>query len=202
MHFVNRYDQIMADLDAGYGFRKGAEWVHLSEVELAQVERELGYELPPDYREFLRDYGNAVPIGGACFTLEENIDGLRQGRVGIFYGAGNRIRGYDIVEENEGGAPTCGEPLRIKDCASALLIMDIQPGLIEVEWPSYFLKFGEDGGTIVYLVLDGPRKNWVIYGENDGCVGVQKFYIAARSFEEFMNSLRPCEDEDDQFESF
>lgn len=66
----NAYSQIMADLNALFVYATlGEDSKLLSEFELQNIEREIGYPLPSDYREFLRSFG------GYSFIPSPRFDG-------------------------------------------------------------------------------------------------------------------------------
>jgi len=63
--------------------------VSISESALASFESELGYSLPADYREFLRDYGGSE--AHISFPLTENIDNKQHVGLSCFFGISHGI---------------------------------------------------------------------------------------------------------------
>jgi hypothetical protein len=63
---MNRYAQRVRELRGEYLFSPQPA-VHLSAAQIEAFERELGQELPSDYREFLTDYGGYGFFAGAAY---------------------------------------------------------------------------------------------------------------------------------------
>ena len=95
---TNRYDDMMQRIRASH-VRRG-DFALLSDKELNEVELQLGFTLPEDYRHFLSKYGLTMSESDVKFG---NMDdpSETESSVDVFYGveAGD---GYDLLNIKEG----------------------------------------------------------------------------------------------------
>jgi len=140
------------------------------EAAIARVERELGIELPADYREFLGKQNGGEP--------ESNFfpagDGF--GHVRYLYSAGpTEVEDIDDLEE---AARAYWPPSRPGD--------PIDPS---------FLPIGEeDVGNVICLKVRGEDYGAVYFWDHELAVSVGPYTRLADSFSEYFEGLRPEEE--------
>jgi hypothetical protein len=77
---MNRYDKKMQELGGQfYGASRGESPITLTDDDLAEVDHELGYQLPADYREFLRNYGGYDVSPDFRFPFKQAVGERMQG---------------------------------------------------------------------------------------------------------------------------
>lgn len=204
---MNRYAQRVQEL----GGKPDPETspVGASEEELAEVERQLGEELPPDYREFLREFGGydidvTFRTRGRflsdypkvlCEYNARGVDALTpSGELPVQFDS----YGYDADTLNFYGVFT-GE------ARSSTNVVHRKTGLVEdykyffsawEDWPEEWLPISSHYNPgFVVLTFKGEKKGRVlhIYDASMDIIG----YVAD-SFDEFMHLIRNHDpDEDD-----
>ncbi len=166
---MNKYENRVRELGGRFYLRQEFEPHPLSETDLASVETKIGYPLPADYREFLRDFGGYR--FWASFPLRHGPDDYEEGDVGIMFGF--RMGSYDLVGFH----------------FDSLLNEVIAPELLQLT---------RDEMGSVCLFLDGPRKGkiYLWYAEEVRApYDYANLYFIANSFDEFMNLLEPMPDD-------
>ena len=137
------------------------------EAAIARVERELGFDLPADYREFLERQNGGKP--------ELNFYD-RQVTVRYFYSAGPTDDEY--VDDLETAARNYWPPSRPGD--------PIDPS---------FLPIGENVfGNVICLKVRGEDYGAVYFWDHELAVSVGPYTRVTDSFSEFFESLRPIEE--------
>lgn len=170
---VNKYESIIQKI--GGVFSNARPRSPMSEAQLAEYERDLGYSLPKDYREFLKDFAG---VGvNAIYPLKDERH--KEGTVFIFFGRWNK-------EDLESSTI---EPIIIEETPSIRQVLSIEDGIEEIEYPREILPIAIDqGGNQVYLSLAGLHPGAVYLWMNWADI-----YFVADSFDEFMQSLEPLE---------
>jgi cell wall assembly regulator SMI1 len=139
---------------------------------LSDLEKKLEVSLPPDYRNFLLQYGGGQPLNTVFESKNENGDVLRKIWIDVFLGnSGNR-----------------GSELFSRHAALSDRI------------PSDFIPVGQDGGgNYICLGISGKNYGKVFMWWKDGeaPVGTKPSYKnmehIADSFEQFVSNLQPDE---------
>lgn len=166
---MSKYQQKINSLE-GY-FIRGDKQKPVTSEDIKQIESELGYSLPNDYVEFLINYGG---FAFNCYVIYPLLEpcpiGDMQG-LDVFFGVLPNDT-YDIIGRYQG----------LKD-----------------RIPSNFLPIARDGmGNHVCLSVNGDDKGYVYFWQHDAEVlidddensgYVKDIYLAARSFDEFIDSL-------------
>lgn len=164
---MNKYDQRMKQLMYFGDTIITQELRCVTDDELDEAERAIGYSLPDDYREFLRNYGEAF-IGTGLDLLEPELapEGFGGHLICSFYGVNSKHPGKDLVKEYQ---------LRQRELPVGLLpIADGDYGLS-------FMSLGGETKGFIYCFGDGEFGD----GENE------KLYLLARSFAELLKRLEP-----------
>ena len=183
---ANKYDGIMRALRGKFSARyEGEQPVSLPEEHLAEVEAQLGYSLPSDYREFLRDYGD-FHFTGVAFPLQENPDDFTEAILFLTYGATmNRsgiVEAYKDVREQ-------GAIWELETNSGVRLMSPVEKGIEFVEWPQGLLPIGADpSANTIALSLTGSSAEAVFLWIGSDSFG-QNVYLVADSFDDFMHSL-------------
>lgn len=186
---ANKYHDIMAALGTSPNSNNPGR-IAFSDEQLDELEKQVGYGLPDDYREFLRDYGGCSIENFALFSVQEG-DYVRKHSVWIFFGSdpvmsdialGYRasVESYDISSDVVEGYP-------------GLRFVRSMEGVEEIGWPAELLPIGIDmGGNSTCLALFGLHAGAVFHWKN--CPSGEGVCFVASSFDEFMRSLRKNED--------
>jgi hypothetical protein len=168
---MNKYAQIIQELKGEFIYHSsGRERVPVTQTDLDAVEKRIGYTLPPDYREFLQDFG-AYRVY-ASFSISNPPQELRGGAdVYVFYGlnAGYSVDLIELFEDN-------------------LLNSVIAPDLLPISGC-------EVGQACIFL--DGPRIGQVYFWYREEVFegyDYSNLYFIANSFDDFIKNLRLIED--------
>ena len=173
---MNRYEHLMKHLGAEIvRARQGVKSIILQEEDLWQVENRLGCSLPPDYREFLRDYGCYELYSFFRCSCRSNL--VWEG-IALFYG---------VIPENSSPFPF--------DLTFDLL--EIFEGLDSFK-PKELLPIGGDSGANeICLVISGEDVGKVFYwnrGQVWSTTDIHDLCLVSNSFDEFMSSLKTEEE--------
>lgn len=180
---MNRYDEIVKKLEGkpkSWVAGEAGQAIHLTEEQLDEMERTSSIILPPDYREFLRDYGNYTFDRILNFSMQPNP-----------HPRPDLSPDYNSYHSNsEGRLGSLFGYLPSVPNAFQSSIED-QHQNTEGEWPLDCLPIG--GGEIDMLGL-------AVSGKHVGCVYYfalwqQEDYLVAHSFDEFMHKVTLLEDE-------
>lgn len=161
----NKYDQIMDRIRFRYIRGAGS----LRDGQLEELEKAIGYSLPPDYRTFLSKYGITAGDGETRYGQLDNPDEEEEASVKVFYGIlpGD---GYDLLRIHEGFADLL---------------------------PSHLLPIASSPGGQIVLSLAGPdagRLYW--WTPHRGSPDPHDDLIPiAYDFDTFMRSLRLHDEE-------
>jgi hypothetical protein len=147
---VKSYDSVMRGIE--YRYAPGA--VPVSEAAIESLEREIGSELPSDYRHFLSTYGFTVGRVYTCYgDLDDPERVSRDKRVGLFYGLGSPTsRNLDELRRLYHGR---GMPKRFLPIASSdageicLAVTGADTGRVYL-WPLRELELEDDHYLIAY----------------------------------------------------
>lgn len=176
---MNRYDKRMRELRAEMvRGRQGVQPITLSEADLQRVEREIGHPLPPDYREFLRDYGCYNLF--VAFWCREMYGTGDWGGISLFFG---------LIPENS-------SPWPYEVTYDLLWTYNV----LKRYAPFGLLPIGsDDGGNPTCLAISGGHIGAVYYWDRtvswDASDG-SGIYFIADSFDEFMQMLKTQEELD------
>jgi hypothetical protein len=167
---LNKYQQIVERV--GRYSPSSLNRATLSEVRLNDYEAWLGYSLPADYREFLRDYGGIT--ARAIYPLKDE----RRNRESIFVF-------FDM--HNPEQMERHGDPFELECVPTMRRVLAIEEDVEEVNYPPReLLMIGIDqGGNQIYLALAGLHPGKVFFWQN-----CEDIYFVADSFDEFMQSLQ------------
>lgn len=158
----------------------------LDEAHLDKVEAQLGYPLPEDYREFLRDYAGIYLSPVAIITNDNSVLGGES-----IWGFENSTQTRNLADSYfqilEGCTEACGNPGG--DVFPGIhLIRDVPHPVEVLGWPEELLPIGWDqGGNEFGLALFGLRPG-AIFKFNF----TDDIYLIANSFDEFMHLLQPA----------
>ena len=148
------------------GIREGRVLPPISDERLAETERELSTSLPPDYREFVRDYG-FYGVDTPTFLIRGKTTGDRIGDVSDFRGISQIpfFRDTDIISHRQ------------------TLVENIE------EWSSDWIPIANAGNCTIALAISGTHYGKVFFFETSS----GEHYDIADSFDEFMSLLTPAE---------
>lgn len=138
-HKMNKYRDKMRRLkgEPVYPPSRGIK-SQLSEHELQQLEVQLGYILPADYREFLQDYGFYLTL--AVYPVKA-APGAPERTISMFYGSSEK--------SPEG------------------LAAMFRTMCLDEDWPSEFLPMGSDAGSNqIAIALTGENRGKVYFFGN------------------------------------
>lgn len=135
---MNRYEQLMHGLCARLlDFRQGDSPVYISEVQMQDVERQLGEALPEDYREFVKEFGGFVC--SAVFPLRTPE------------GSFESIEKFDAVVARRGSSRTIVSNY-FERCG------------MDEKWREDLLPIGSDAGSnLVALAFKGASKGKIYF---------------------------------------
>ena len=183
---ANKYQEIMEKLGANYS---SADPILLSDLVsdeiLDEMEKRIGYRLPNDYREFLRDYSGyncfaAYPLFGDGCNQTEYLCNFESGR-------GLAEAYHSIIE-------TIGLDPFPEDYYPGLILVRPPLNQEEIGWPAELLPIAIDGAlNQICLALFGLRTGAVFYWRSNPHPDSQNLYLIADSFDEFMHLLRKDE---------
>lgn len=166
---MNRYEQRVKELGGQVlGAQHGRQPIHVPEEKLQEVEEQLNATLPPDYREFIRDYGNFY-FPGATFPFGGEGWAVKEAASDMFFAIsveGESVA-FDIVDW----------------CYYGRFIIET--------WPHEWMPIAGDGGpTSVVLCIMGKNKGAVAYYANDMAPdSTIELYPVADSFDEFIRLI-------------
>ena len=169
---MNKYQHRINELGGRFVYENVGELpVELSEEELQSVEAALGHPLPPDYREFLRDFGGYW-FYGISYPLRRTSPYVPEGYLGSFYGL--RIGPtLDILARHE------------DDLASQV----IGPEMLPIA--------RDAADNQICLFLSGPQKGSVHFWYAEGASSPFNYgnlYQVADSFDDFMQLIKKVSD--------
>lgn len=185
---VNKFAETVERLKGEFGAASyGGLPIILSEKDMAEVELQLGYSLPEDCREFLRDYGGYL-FHGILFPLKDNPDGIQESSLLLFYG---------IDKEHTDGLIEIYKQWRdsfvrwpVDLIPGVRLVRPISDDATEISWLPELLPIATDAGNNqICLALAGTRPCAVFLWMNAPGNDLQNIYLIADSFEEFLNAL-------------
>jgi cell wall assembly regulator SMI1 len=164
---MNKYSDVVAKFDGKFVFElSGESPVKATDSDLNDAEQEIGFPLPEDYREFLRDFGG--------YRLWALFTSQNRPRSGEEHSAGN-LFGLNI-----------GYSCNLVELYKTDLVNKvISPELLPIT--------GDEEGKVC-IFLDGPQKGTVHFWVSEELVVPYDFsnlYFVANSFDEFMRSLYP-----------
>jgi hypothetical protein len=171
--YTNKMEQFQL-----YDVREGM-YLQPKDQDIKQIESEIGYTLPPDYVDFLTYYGGFSPLITAEYFFQGKIAKDNGSVMGVIYGF---MPGdcYDLVENHQ---------------------------TYKGRMPHNIIPIAEDGmGGQICLSLDGKDKGSVYFWDHDfeetikegKEPGYSNLYLIARSFDDFINSLKVFEDDEDE----
>ncbi len=138
----------------------------LSETDIEDVEAQLGFKLPPNYRAFLKKYNGGRPEP-ALFPIE-GMDKNPEGDIQVFFGGDREIESSNLVwnaEASSGRMPANLLPIACNGCGGLICLS----------------LWGDDAGSVLF---------WDYYNEQLGPnPGYENIYRIADSFEAFLESL-------------
>ena len=180
---ANKYASIVEE----QGGRYSDELLHesaLSEAQLVEIESQIGYDLPKDYREFLRNYAG---ISLECAEFETIRDGNKDElSIWIFYGPALADT-YEEVQRN------LKDEMETEWYPGIDLVKEIPSSEI-MSWPQELLPIGCDmGGNLICLALFGLRSHAIFWWRSNPWPDKQNLYLIANSFDEFMHMLYKAE---------
>lgn len=164
---TNRYDAVMHRIGAipvrGDSFRV------LMEADVLGLEKQLGYALPDDYREFICKYGLSAWDGEVRFRNMDDPSEIETS-VDVFYGIAPGDT-YDLVYKKK----LFGERL-----------------------PPQFLPIASSPGGHIVLALTAPDRGNVYWWSPHRCSPDPRddMELISRSFDSFVNSLTVLNAED------
>ena len=157
----------------------------LDEAHLKAIEAQLGYSLPKDYREFLRDYAK-IRFPSAEFTMVENGQPA-EFSIFMFYGSTEESTLADVYYEVQANLEFDENS---EDYPGIYLVRDITVPLTELGWPKELLPIGSDqGGNQICLALFGLHPGAIFFWRSNPLLDQQNLYLIASSFDEFMHML-------------
>lgn len=178
----NKYAAVISQFRTRYD-DNSAFGPQLDEAHLDKIESDLGYSLPRDYREFLRDYAGVLLEPSAIFPLIKGD-----------YSTEARLWGFSDSREERSLADVYYQVL--KNCMEMSggpgedvylgihLLRDAPEPIEEMGWPEELLPIGYDmGGNTFCLALFGLRPGAIFQFGGD-------IYLIADSFDEFMHLLQ------------
>jgi hypothetical protein len=117
---MNRYETCVTQLK-GKPFLEGQDTSSIPDEILDAFEQTLGYSLPQDYREFLRDYGCFGFFEGATFPLRDPLFGMQRASLEVFYGfpSTHSYHLWDAYQSTQGWEAVPAEVLPIAEDAGA-----------------------------------------------------------------------------------
>lgn len=150
------------------------QFTPFTELEISQLEEDLEVVLPPDYRNFLMQFGGGQP---ECTVYESTMEGYTMGR----------IVHIDVLH---GNYQAVGSPNIAYN------------GILRDRVPSEVLVIGDNGGGS-YLCIGVKGKYygqiWMWYLDHQPGINqkptFKKMELIAPSFTVFIEGLRPEEDE-------
>ncbi len=173
---MNRYAQRVAELGGRFLHTEKQPNVTLSEEQLKAFEETIGYALPDDYREFLKEFGGYGFINEIVYRLANIPDGRTLGAVDTFYGIFPFSSMMDLLT-------------RYHNYVDEQLI---GPELLPIT--------DEGGGfDAICLFLDGEKKGSVHLFYSEDAVNRLDYsylYPISDSFEAFLHLLHPITEEE------
>ncbi len=171
---MNKYEKRVAELGGVFSGKGWTQPVTLSEEQLQKLEKEIGFPLPEDYREFLKDYGG-YGFWDTVFSFANMPDRRTWWGVGTFYGV-IASSPFDLLMRHHSFVDN------------------------ELMGPE-LLPIMDEGGDHdpICLFLGGDKKGTVhlFYEEEfDFPYDYSNLYHIADSFDEFIQMLRPINDEE------
>ena len=136
-----------------------------TEADIENLERTLGYSLPPDYRTFLAKYGLSTGSGIVHFGNLDDPD-EEESSVGVFFGV---------------------QP------GDSRNLLNQRSACVEVlDFPAHMLPIADGPGGMFVIALAGPGVRR-IFGSNIPDEPTD-FELIAYDFDRFINSLKLVED--------
>lgn len=146
----NRYDTAMRRIE----FRYVPGAVPISEASIQSLEREMGSELPSDYRHFLSKYGFSAGKVYSCYgDLDDPERVSRDNQIGMFYGLDSPTS--ENLDELRSlyhglGMPDHFLPIASNDVGDICLSVDGADAGRVYLWPMRELELEEDHFLIAY----------------------------------------------------
>ena len=161
---MNKYAQHVEKFGGTFVYSRSEEaFITLTEEDLQVAEREIGYLLPRDYREFLKDFGGYT-FDGVYYPIHGSWSAMNG--LDTFYGL--KIRSCNLLSTYKG------------DLANGVIAPDLLP------------ITGDMAGGHVCLFIAGDRLGSIHYWFREEAVAPYDYsnlYHIANSFDEFMQSL-------------
>ena len=184
---MNKYNSVIQTLRSSGDLRPVFP---VSKAQIDEIEQQIGYPLPSDYREFLSDY-SGLRFPYTFFPISENVDGEEQGEISGFYSSTEEypLSKFYLDRRDDYEEP---DPEEEFDWRPGLRkIREIEGERVTEEgWPKELLPIGYSSQLDeICIAISGLRLGAVFLWRANPIEGEQNLYLVANSFNEFMNSL-------------
>lgn len=185
---ANKYQDIVEKLGGRRSSKSTESYVQPLREHFAQIEHKLGFSLPADYREFLRNYSGY----GFPNVIYPVVKEGKPQRETVFLFNKATLHGRTLADsyhsacENFDSVPAELYP-------GLRLVRNVGQEEKEIKWPRELLPIACDmGGNQICLALFGLRPGAIFFWVNAPGDG-DNVYLVADSFDEFMHLLRKDE---------